>query len=390
MPAVAIVGAGPAGLIAAETLATAGVQVVVIEHMATVGRKFLLAGRGGLNLTHSEPFADFVTRYRPLAPQLLAALETFPPAQLREWADALGEPTFVGSSGRVFPHSFRAAPLLRAWLGRLAELGVDIRLRHAWTDWPLVVTPRGADAFALDADATVLACGGASWPRSGSDGAWTSRLDAAALRPTNMGLTVEWTSEFVRRFTGAPLKDVVVSFDGARSRGDAMVAAAGLEGGPVYALSGPIRDALTAGAVELFLDLRPDQSVAALAARLRSRRAKSTVTSWLRTAGLSPVAISLLREATANCLPTDPDAAAALIKSTPLTVVGHCGIDRAISSAGGVRFADVDDRLMLHNRPGVFVAGEMLDWEAPTGGYLLQACFSTGVAAARGVLTWLG
>jgi uncharacterized flavoprotein (TIGR03862 family) len=385
------VGAGPAGLIAAETLAAGGARVVVFEHMATVGRKLLLAGRGGLNLTHSEDVEVFLTRYRPASPQLEAAVRAFPPLELRAWADALGETTFVGTSGRVFPKSFRAAPLLRAWLVRLGELGVEIRVRHAWTDWPLVMRPRDGDDFAFAADAVVLACGGASWPRTGSDGSWVARLPAEPLRPSNMGVVVSWSDAFVSRFAGTPLKDVALSFDGLKSRGDAVVTTAGLEGGAVYALSGPLRDALAReGVATLVVDNRPNQSAHDLVARLRRRRPKSTVSAWLRAAGLSPVEISLLREATGNQLPQEPDAMAALVKATPVAVAACQPIDRAISSAGGVRFTDIDARFMLRDRPGVFVVGEMLDWEAPTGGYLLQGCFSTGVAAANGVLSWLG
>lgn len=375
MAVVAVVGGGPAGLIAAETLATAGVRVVVFEQMASVGRKFLLAGRGGLNLTHSEDFATFVTRYRGDAPQLHAALEAFGPADLRAWADGLGAETFVGSSGRVFPAAFRAAPLLRAWLGRLRELGVEIRTRTTWTD----------SMFA--ADATVLALGGASWPRTGSNGAWTATIDATPLRPSNVGFVCAWSEEFASRFGGEPLKDVALSFGGETSRGDAMVTTHGIEGGAIYALSSPLRDAIDAhGSAEPRIDLRPDQSVDALRKRLARRRPKESVATWLKGAGLSPIEISLLREATGNAIPADP---AALIKAVPVTLVAAQPIDRAISTAGGVRFADLDDNFMLRSRPGTFLAGEMLDWDAPTGGYLLQACFATGVAAAHGALSWL-
>jgi uncharacterized flavoprotein (TIGR03862 family) len=390
MAVVAVIGGGPAGLIAAERLATAGVRVDVFEQMASVGRKFLLAGRGGLNLTHSEDFATLLTRYRASAPQLVRALHEFGPKQLRAWADGLGEQTFVGTSGRVFPSSFRAAPLLRAWLARLDGLGVAVHTRQRWTDWPVVVTDRTGVVTAVEADATVLALGGASWPRTGSDGRWVSMFDATALQPSNVGFLVAWSGEFASRFAGSPLKDVALAFAGEQRRGDATVTASGLEGGAVYALSSPLRDALArAGAVELMVDLRPDQSVAALTRRLARRRPKESVAGWLRGAGLAPVAVSLLREVTNNAIPADPAALAALMKAVPVSLRGVQPIARAISTAGGVRFDDLDDNFMLRDRPGVFVAGEMLDWDAPTGGYLLQACFSTGVAAARGALAWL-
>jgi uncharacterized flavoprotein (TIGR03862 family) len=387
---VAVVGGGPAGLIAAETLATAGARVVVFEQMASVGRKFLLAGRGGLNLTHSEDLETLLLRYRGDAPQLAGAVRAFGPTELRAWAAGLGEPTFVGTSGRVFPSSLRAAPLLRAWLARLADLGVDIRTRHTWSDWPLIVADRAGVVTRFEADATVLALGGASWPRTGSDGKWVSRLDAAPLRPSNMGFTVAWSAEFVSRFAGSPVKDVALVFGDERSRGDIVVTTSGVEGGAVYALSSPVYDALAAiDVVELIVDLRPDESVADLAQRLARRRPKDSVSGWLRRAGLAPVAVSLLREVTSNAIPADPQALAALMKALPLALRGAQPIARAISTAGGVRFGDLDDALMLRDRPGVFAAGEMLDWDAPTGGYLLQACFSTGVAAARGALAWL-
>lgn len=390
MSVVAVVGGGPAGLIAAETLAAAGAQVVVFEQMASVGRKFLLAGRGGLNLTHSEDLEVLLRRYRCEAPQLERAVRAFGPSELRAWADSLGETTFVGSSGRVFPASFRAAPLLRAWLGRLSALGVEVRTRHTWTGWPVVVADRNGVTTRFDADATLLALGGASWPRTGSDGQWRDRIEATRLRPSNVGFVVEWSNEFAMRFAGAPLKDVALSFNGEQSRGDAMVTRSGIEGGAVYALSSPLRDAVAAhGLATLRVDLRPDQSVEAIASRLARRRPKESVATWLRGTSLAPIAVSLLREVTGNALPADPVELAALVKSVPVQLEGVQPIDRAISTAGGVRFSDLDDNLMLRGRPGVFVAGEMLDWDAPTGGYLLQGCFSTGVAAARGALSWL-
>ncbi|MEY2472187.1 MAG: hypothetical protein QOK28_1516 [Actinomycetota bacterium] len=390
MPVVAVAGGGPAGLIAAETIATAGVRVVVFEHMASVGRKFLLAGRGGLNLTHCEDLDTFLTRYRSPAACLVDAIRGFGPHDLRAWADGLGEETFVGSSGRVFPKSFRAAPLLRAWLRRLAALDVEVRVRHEWRDWPLVVADRDGVETDFAADAVVLALGGASWPRTGSDGRWSTRLPVTALHASNVGFRVTWSEEFRTRFAGTPLKDVVLRVGAEYSRGDAMVTGSGVEGGAVYAVSSPLRaDIERVGSAELRVDLRPDQTAETVAERLSRRRPKESTASWLRGAGFAPIAVSLLREATTNKIPVDARACAALIKAVPVAVVGVQGIERAISTAGGVPFDAVDERFMLRTRPGVFVAGEMLDWDAPTGGYLLQACFSTGVAAGRGALAWL-
>jgi uncharacterized flavoprotein (TIGR03862 family) len=391
MPVVAVVGGGPAGLIAAETIATAGVQVVVFEHGASVGRKLLLAGRGGLNLTHSEEFDTFLARYRAPSPCLVDAIRNFGPQDLRAWADGLGEETFVGSSGRVFPKSFRAAPLLRAWLRRLAALDVEMRVRQEWRDWPVVVADRDGVETDFAADAVVLALGGASWPRTGSDGRWSSRLPVTPLRASNVGFRVIWSDEFRTRFAGTPLKDVALRVGGEYSRGDVMVTSGGVEGGAVYAVSSPLRAEIErVGSAELQVDLRPDQSAESVAARLSRRRPKESTAAWLRGAGFAAVAVSLLREATANKIPVDARGCAALIKAVPVSLVGVQGIERAISTAGGVPFDAIDDRFMLRTRPGVFVAGEMLDWDAPTGGYLLQACFSTGVAAARGALAWLG
>ena len=396
---VAVVGGGPAGLAAAEVLAGAGCAVTVYERMPSVGRKLLIAGRGGLNLTHSEPLAAFLARYHPDHPALRRAVEAYPPADLRAWCEGLGQPTFVGSSGRVFPHSFKASPLLRAWLARLAERGVAIRTRHrlvgleagalafATPEGPLTVRPR----------AGLLALGGASWPRLGSDGAWVPLLEGrgaavAPLRPANVGFAVAWSAPLAERFAGAPLKRVAAVIDGARARGEAVVTADGIEGGLVYALSRPIRAAVAReGAARLVLDLRPDLDAGALAARLaRSRPGESLATRLRKAAGLSPVAAAVLREAHANALPAAPEALAAAIKAAPLRLGAPAPLARAISTAGGLRFEGLDERFMLRACPGLFAAGEMLDWEAPTGGYLLQAAFASGRAAAAGLLDWLG
>ena len=395
---IAIVGGGPAGLFAAERLAAAGHAVTVFERMPSVGRKLLMAGRGGLNLTHSEGFEAFVARYGAAAPWVRPMLEAFPPAALVAWAEGLGQPTFVGSSGRVFPKALKASPLLRAWLARLAELGVEIRTRHDWLGW----TDDGALRFSSPAgevdirpQATILALGGASWPRLGSDGRWVGPLQAAGaevapLRPANMGFDVAW-SPVMQGFAGQPLKGIALTFAGRTVRGEAVITRYGLEGGALYALSAPIREAILAdGAAKATIDLRPDQTRERLAARLaRPRGAQSLANHLRKTLRLSPLEINLLREAHGKDLPPEPAALAAAIKAAPVRFTGVQGLARAISTAGGVRLDGLDERLMLKARPGVFLAGEMLDWEAPTGGYLLQASFATGLAAAQGVLAWL-
>jgi uncharacterized flavoprotein (TIGR03862 family) len=395
------VGAGPAGLIAAETLAAAGHRVTVHDHMASAGRKFLMAGRGGLNLTHSEPIDTFLTRYGTAAERLRPAIEAFPPEALRAWSEGLGQTTFVGTSGRVFPHAMKASPLLRAWLGRLTSLGVTFAMRHRWTGWDrdgrlTFATPEGDVAVA--ADATVLALGGASWPRLGSDASWVAILERAGvhvapLKPANCGFTIDWSQTMRERFAGSPLKGIALAFEGRAVRGEAMITTTGLEGGAVYALSAPLRDAIAAhGTATLLVDLRPDLGLDALAARLDRPRAKQSRSTFLRkAAALAPPAIALINEVLAR-RKGEPDVAAfaALIKAVPLTLTGTAPIARAISSAGGVPFDEIDAAFMLKKTPGVFVAGEMLDWEAPTGGYLLTACFATGMAAARGAMAWLG
>jgi hypothetical protein len=402
-PTATVVGGGPAGLMAAEVLAHGGVAVTVLEHMPSVGRKLLLAGRGGLNLTHSEDPEVFLTRYGPAADRLAPVLAAFDAGALREWAADLGEPTFVGSSGRVFPQSFRATPLLRAWLARLAGLGVRIETRHRWVgfgDEPTVV--RVVDATGRErtvtSDVVVLALGGASWRRVGSDGRWADIVTAAGvevapLRAANVGVRVAWSPAFADRFQGVPLKYVTVRVAGAPAvPGDAMVTVTGLEGGPIYAIGAAIRAELdAAGICALTIDLRPDRTVAQLAERLARRRPKDSASNWLRrTIGLDAVAIGLLRESAGAALPARPDDMAALVKAVPVRIDATMPIDRAISTAGGIRWSEVDDTLMLRRVPGVFVAGEMLDWEAPTGGYLLQATFASGVVAGRGALRRLG
>jgi predicted flavoprotein YhiN len=458
-----VIGGGPAGLMAAEVLARAGVAVTVHERMPSPGRKFLLAGHGGLNLTHSEDRDRFVTRYGRSADRIAPMLDAFGPDDLREWCASLGEPTFVGSSGRVFPEAFRATPLFRAWLARLDELGVVIERRTYWSGWaggagdgpaggagddapgnsadagPLLVTDADGQTSEVTSDVTIFALGGASWPHLGSDGGWVAPfaargVEVTPLRAANVGVRVEWSQIFAERFAGTPLKNVSLTVRGARgtslnapvhtnpTRGDAMLTRTGIEGGPVYASGTAIREALdaatlntatlnttasntaapdtassnttssdTAARCVLEVDLRPDLAVGQLAERLRNRRPKDSASNWLRRAiGLDPAAIGLLREAGGGQLPTDAAAMAVLVKAVPVVVTGTMPIDRAISTAGGIAWSEVDEHLMLRRLPGTFVAGEMLDWEAPTGGYLLQASFSTGVVAARGALAWLG
>jgi len=398
MSSVAVVGGGPAGLFAAEQLAAAGCAVTVYERMPSVGRKFLMAGRGGLNLTHSEPFEAFVGRYGEAAARLRPTLEAFPPGALVAWAEGLGQPTFVGSSGRVFPKALKASPLLRAWLARLAAAGVTIRTRHEWLGWDAdgALRFRTPDGEVTEpADAVILALGGASWARLGSDGAWAGVLaeagvDVAPFRPANVGFNVAWSPVLVG-FAGQPLKTLALTFRGRTVRGEAMVTAYGLEGGAVYALAAPLREAIAAaGSATVQLDLRPDATAAELAARLERPRGGQSLSNHLRKAlRLSPLEINLLREAHGKDLPADAAPLAAAIKAAPLRLTGIQPLARAISTAGGVALEAVDERLMLRARPGVFVAGEMLDWEAPTGGYLLQATFATGRAAALGALDWL-
>ena len=406
-PTAAILGAGPAGLMAAEVIATAGVAVTVFDRMPSPGRKFLLAGRGGLNLTHSESFDAFVARYGAAADWMRPHLAAFPPTAAIAWAESLGQRTFVGTSGRVFPRSMKASPLLRAWLARLRSIGVRLVPRAHWTGWSADGALTFANAAPFAANATVLALGGASWPRLGADGSWTAQLPGSAiapLRPANCGFAVAWSEHFRTRHAGAPLKRIALtfadktSFAGQTVPGEAVITAAGIEGGAIYALSAPLRDAIARdGAATLHVDLRPDLSADALSARLAQPRGRASLSNFLRKqAALSPAAIGLVQEAlhagvARDARPqNDSTALPALIKSLPLRLDAPFALARAISTAGGLALSELDANLMLTQRPGVFAAGEMLDWEAPTGGYLLQGCLATGAAAGRGVLSWLG
>jgi uncharacterized flavoprotein (TIGR03862 family) len=384
---------------AAEQAARAGLSVVVYEAMPSAGRKFLMAGRGGLNLTHSEDLPEFLQRYGKAEPHLRRAIKTFSPRLLRDFSAELGEQTFIGSSGRVFPKVMKASPLLRAWLRRLDALGVRIETRHRWLGWDAeaLLFEAANGVTHVKADATVLALGGASWPRLGSDGGWVEILRAQGiavddLRPANCGFLAEWSELFKNRFEGAPLKRVALTFAGETARGEIVITRGGLEGVSVYALSSLLRNAIdTAGAAILSVDLVPDMTLDDLTQRLAFPRGKNSLANYLRKVlSLSPVAIGLAQEGAQGKLATlAPDRLAAMLKNVPIRLTATAPIARAISSAGGVPFDEVDEYFMLRTKPGTFVAGEMLDWEAPTGGYLLQACFATGFAAGQGAARYL-
>jgi len=388
---IAVIGAGPAGLMAAEILSAAGLKVTVYDRMPSVARKLLIAGRGGLNLTHSEPLDRFKARYGAAAARFAPIIDAFPPKALVDWAEGLGQPTFVGTSGRVFPRSLKASPLLRAWLTRLDKQGVDIKTRQDWQGWAQSGDLIFASGVSTKPDATILALGGASWPRLGSNGAWVGILakhgvPITPLRPANMGFTVAWSEPF-RRFEGEPLKGIALTFEGRTVRGEATITNTGIEGGAMYALSADLREAIAGqGAATPAIDLRPDMSIAELTQKLSRPRGGDSVSNFLRKSiNLAPVAINLLRE-THGTLATDAPALARQIKAAPLKLTGTQPITRAISTAGGIKLDALDDGLMLRAIPDTYAVGEMLDWEAPTGGYLLQATFATAVHAARAIL----
>ncbi|MAL92031.1 MAG: aminoacetone oxidase family FAD-binding enzyme [Pseudomonas sp.] len=398
---VAIIGGGPAGLMAAEVLGQAGVNVDLYDAMPSVGRKFLLAGVGGMNITHAEDYAAFVSRYAERAGDLRPLLDAFSPDALREWIHGLGIDTFVGSSGRVFPTDMKAAPLLRAWLKRLRENGVRIHTHQRWLGWDAegalrLAGPEGESL--IEADATLLALGGGSWARLGSDGTWVPLLEArgitiAPLQPANCGFEVAgWSAHLREKFAGAPLKTVSLALPGeAPRKGEFVLTAAGIEGSLVYALSAPIRNRINRdGAATVLLDLLPDRTLTQVASALARPRGSQSMAKHLhRQLKLDGVKAALLRELTDAATFQDPHALAAAIKALPIRLVRPRPLDEAISSAGGVPFEELDEGLMLRRLPVVFCAGEMLDWEAPTGGYLLTACFASGRAAAEGMLRWL-
>ncbi|MCW8057851.1 TIGR03862 family flavoprotein [Agrobacterium tumefaciens] len=395
---VAVIGGGPAGLMAAEMLSAAGHAVTVFEAMPTVARKLLMAGKSGLNITHAEDYDSFRQRFGEAEPRLLAALDDFTPDMLRDWAQGLGQETFVGTSGRVFPTVMKASPLLRAWLARLEAQGVTIRTRHRWTGFSgehlVFSTPEGE--ITIKADAVLLALGGASWPRLGSDAAWVPALAARSVefspfRPANCGFDVDWSDVFRERFAGEAVKSTVTISPAGAFQGEFVITKHGIEGSVIYAHSAALRDRLEqVGKVSLAIDLAPARTVERLSLDLGKLGRKESFANRMRkAAGLSAVKVGLLREIFPDIAAMPDEFVAARIKHAEIPLLQVRPIAEAISSAGGIAWSGLDGSYMLERLPGIFAAGEMLDWEAPTGGYLLTACFATGKAAAKGMAGWL-
>jgi uncharacterized flavoprotein (TIGR03862 family) len=399
---VAIIGGGPAGLMAAEVISEAGIKVNVYDAMPSVGRKFLMAGKGGLNITHSDPYDVFLSHYSTRSSEIKPMLDRFDASALRQWVHELGIETFVGTSGRIFPAEMKAAPLLRTWLHRLRQNGVTFHVRHQWLGWSEsnqqnlnFMTPKGK--LETQADAVVLALGGGSWPQLGSTGAWVPFLlqrgvQVEPLAPSNCGFDIDWSKHFCIRFAGQPLKSVTASFNGVQRQGDCVITSTGIEGTLIYTLSAALRDEIkTKGTATLYLDLAPSKSLTSLIDRFSIARGKQSMANHLRKRlGIEGVKAGLLRERLSIEDFHDPMKLCSAIKSLPLTLIATRPLAEAISSAGGVSFDDLNEHLMIRILPGIFCTGEMLDWEAPTGGYLLTACFATGRAAGNGVINWLG
>jgi len=394
-----VIGGGPAGLMAAEVLAQTGIRVEVYDAMPSMGRKFLMAGKSGMNITHAEPFDIFLARYGKHQNDIQPSLSKFPPENLRQWIHGLGIGTFVGSSRRVFPTDMKAAPLLRAWLHRLRESGVHFHARHRWCGWDEIgalrfTTPEGERS--MRADVTVLALGGASWPQLGSDGTWVPLLarcgiEIAPLRPANCGFDVQWSTHFREQFVGQPLKSITANIGETRKQGECVITEHGIEGGLIYALSAALRDEIERnGSATLHLDLLPDWAQQRVLTEVSHPRGSRSVSSHLNSRlGLKGVKANLLREMLSAEQMHDNALLAHTIKDLPLHLIATRPLSEAISTAGGITFSALDEQLMLKKLPGVFCAGEMLDWEAPTGGYLLSACFASGRTAGTGALNWL-
>ncbi len=396
---IVIIGGGPSGLMAAEIIAALGHQVLIYDAMPTVGRKFMMAGRGGLNLTHSEPIEKFITRYYEASNWLEPYIKAYDPKKLQKWCEELGQETFIGTSGRIFPRSMKASPLLRLWLKRLDNLGVKFFVRHSWQGFDgedLIFSNADKNIIKVKSDATLLALGGASWPHLGSDGSWVDILSKCGvkispLRSANCGFVTKWSDYLINNFAGTALKSLAVKHKNFSCKGEIIITKQGVEGVAIYGLSASLRKSIeNEGQAILYLDLRPEMSLLELSQKLQNRGKKS-LSNHLRKAGFPAIIGALLKE----LIPSDilakatPDILANYLKNLPITLTSAANINRAISSAGGIKQESLDKNFMLKNKPKVFVAGEMLDWEAPTGGYLLQGCFSTAVAAANGILSFV-